>query len=72
MHSTQFHREIRESTITNVIFDACRANEAREPRSIGGFSVTFTPLPNGVEHEAAVCDTTGAVVGLAVVDRFDC
>jgi hypothetical protein len=72
MYDIERHTEISESTVMNVIFDACRANVKREPRQVSGFAVSFNLLANGNEHEAVMRDTTGTVVGMAIVDGVDC
>jgi inactivated superfamily I helicase len=58
---------ITEGRAMNAIFDACRANEKREPKN----GVTFNLLVNG-NHEAALRDADGVVVALAEVDALDC
>ena len=55
--------------IEEMIFSACRGNEARVERFVSGHLVTFTALPNET-HRAAIW-VRGSVVARAVVDRFD-
>lgn len=57
--------EITEGNAMEAIFNACRANEDRAPKS----NVTFTVTTNG--HEAALRDANGVVVALADVDQYD-
>jgi hypothetical protein len=58
--------EITEGKAMEAIFNACRANEARQPKG----NVTFLLMANG-NHEAALRDSDGVVVALAEVDKFD-
>ena len=58
---------ISEGKAMEAIFNACRANEAREPKG----NVTFKRFWSG-EHEAALRDADGVVVAIAIVDQFDC
>lgn len=63
--------KVRKGEAQNAIFDACRANETREPRHVGRFTVTFSLLASG-DYGVAVRDLSGMVVALAKVDKFDC
>ena len=62
---------ITESTAMNLIFDACRANERREPRNVGDYRVTFGLRADGT-HDVIMRNAKGVVVATAVVDEFDC
>jgi hypothetical protein len=57
---------ISESKAIDAIFDACRANEKREPKN----GVTFLPMWNG-DYEATLRDQDGVVVAIATVDSMD-
>lgn len=62
--------------IANMIFDACRANEAREQKDIDGHRILFTPI-GGERHIASVIKkgSWGAehiLIGSALVDEHDC
>ena len=64
--------EIAEQVAMNLIFDACRSNLRREPRTLrDGYTVTFNLKANG-EHEAVLRDASSEVVALADIDGFDC
>ena len=56
---------ITEGKAMQAIFNACRANESRQPKG----NVTFTATIHG--HEAALRDSEGVVIALADVDQFD-
>jgi hypothetical protein len=62
---------VKKADAQNAIFDACRANDSREPRNVGRFTVTFSLLSSG-DYGVAVRDLSGMVVALAKVDKFDC
>jgi inactivated superfamily I helicase len=66
MENIQHLPVITEARAIDAIFDACRANETREPKK----GVTFRLLVNGM-HEAALRDADGVVIAIAHVDRFD-
>lgn len=66
MQNLRHKNSLTEWQAANAIFNACRANENREPRA----GVTFNLLANG-EHEAALRDADGVVVALAWVDWLD-
>jgi hypothetical protein len=51
----------------NEVFDACRANEKREPRG----NVTFSNTLVGGDHEVYLRDEDGVVVLICKVDQFD-
>lgn len=71
MHNVQHSAKITEDKAMNLIFDAARANEDREPCGVReGYAVSFTAFGNGT-YEAALRDPTGEVVALAIVDSFD-
>lgn len=62
---------ITESQATELIFDGCRDNEAREERQLrDGYSIKFYVLVKGCE--AVLRDPEGIVVALANVDDADC
>jgi hypothetical protein len=72
MQSIQTIASFPNHTAMSMIFDACRANSARQPRTLEtGHSVTFTLLANG-GHQACLRNSSGVVVALANVDEFDC
>jgi hypothetical protein len=58
---------ITESKAIDLIFNACRANEVREPKG----NVSFLLMANG-DHEATLRNAQGMVVAFATVDKFDC
>jgi hypothetical protein len=72
---TYISSAITGGAASDVIFEACRGNEARQSRTFhdfgSDFGVTFAPLANG-GHQAAVRDASGTVVAMANVDEFDC
>lgn len=51
---------------TNAIFDACRANESRNPKGL----VTFWKLSN-TESFAYLFNKHGVKIATAIVDEFD-
>lgn len=61
---------ITESTAMNLIFDACRANEARAPRTVGAYTVYFGLRADGT-HNAYMRNAKGVLVATAQVDKFD-
>lgn len=72
MHSLK-HITITETHATHAIITACRANEKREPRKVGAWSVEFTKLTfsNG-EYRANVRATGSTeLAATAVVDQYD-
>ena len=73
MHNLEVLKDsITESQATELIFDGCRANEAREPKKVGnGCEVTFTSLANGL-HQAVLRDASWTPVAMATVDQYDC
>lgn len=72
MYNVQTNEKISEGEAENLIFDACRANEARADwKNAKGFAVSFRLRVDG-DHEAALRNPEGEVVALAVVDAFDC
>lgn len=75
MHDLTHAAHLTEADASNLIFDACRANEARanvttKTRAGQAVSVTFTALPSG-EHMARVIDENGFLIAAAWVDQFD-
>lgn len=58
---------ITEGKAADAIFDACRANEAREDK--GG--VKFNLMTDG-NYAAVLRDDAGVILAVAVVDKFDC
>ena len=58
-----------ESQIMNAVFDAARANEKRETKTVRGLTVEFIEMSDG--HLALVKDN-GLTIGSAGVDEFDC
>lgn len=74
MHSIQTATGVSESKMTEVIFNACRANEKREPRKVEGSEavVTFEARHTGiaVEHTANVHKGT-RLLARAIVDASD-
>ena len=66
MLNLEHTNDITEARAMDAIFDACRANETRQPKN----GVTFRLLVNG-NHEAALRDASGVVVALAEVDPLD-
>lgn len=73
MHNLTHTEAITESLATDLIFNACRANEDRSDWQNGdGYSVTFKLFINGREWEATLRDAAGTVVAIATVDKFDC
>lgn len=72
MQNVKTSVKITEGKATDLIFDACRANEARnEWKNAEGYAVTFKLCADGM-HEAALRNPSGEVVALANVDEFDC
>ena len=73
MHSLTIHPSISETTATEVIMNACRANPHRKPYGDvqGLFTVNFDPTPAIGGHEAVVRNVVGVVVALANVDDSD-
>ncbi len=59
-----------EHEIIEMIFNACRANEARENVKIGDCSVKFSQVSE-TEHKVRVYGWGGNEVASAVVDKFD-
>ncbi|MFL9934252.1 hypothetical protein P0D88_34895 [Paraburkholderia sp. RL18-103-BIB-C] len=55
------------------MFDACRANEKREPRTVGAYYVKFRTIRNTNDLGAYVYrgNANGSLVGRATVDEFD-
>ena len=70
MQNAQFMNGCNESQVTEIIFDACRANESRSARIVKGHRVSFTLLITG-EHEVCVRNPVGMVIALANVDSCD-
>lgn len=71
MQNVQVTAEISEGKATDLIFNACRANETRADwKNAEGYAVSFRLNADGT-HEAALRNPEGVVVGLAVVDSFD-
>ena len=71
MNSLQ-HITISETQAVHAIMTACRANEKREARKVGAWSVSFTKLPNG-QHRADVrAAGSTELAATALVDEFDC
>lgn len=72
MHNVKHHTErATEDQVIDLVFTACRANEARLDRTLnGGYRVTFHPA--GENHLALVYNNAGQCVGSAVVDSMDC
>lgn len=64
---------ISENSIMNIVFDACRANEKREPRTVGAYYVKFRRIANTNDLGAYVYrgNANGSLVGRATVDEFD-
>ena len=62
-----------ESKVTNAIFNAVRANEARETKNTVSCLVEFMPATlDGVRgHVALVSDNDGLLIGSAFVDEYD-
>ena len=72
MQNVQTSAKISEGKATDLIFNACRANEARADwKNAEGYAVSFKLRADGT-HEAALRDPSGEVVALANVDSFDC
>ncbi len=71
MRNLEHTTDITEGAATEAIFDACRANPESETRKVGDYTVSFGIFSNGREHEAAVRNSEGTVVALAIVDEFD-
>jgi hypothetical protein len=63
--------KLSREAVMELVFDAARANEKREVRTVRDHRVSFTAYANGFEHEAAVRDADGVVVALAIVDDAD-
>lgn len=62
-----------ECEITEIVFSACRTNETRQPRKIGQCDVSFSNrFTVGEEYLAIVRGWGGAIVGSAIIDKFDC
>ena len=59
--------EITEGKAMDAIFNACRANEKREPTG----NVTFLLMANG-DHQATLRNSDLTVIAVAIVDQFDC
>lgn len=73
MHSLHLHPSISETTATEVIMNACRANPLRKPYGDleTGLTVNFMPTPAIGGHEACVRNLACVVVALANVDDSD-
>lgn len=73
MHNLEVLKDsITESQATELIFDGCRDNEAREPKKVGdGYEVTFTELASFL-HQAILRDASWTPVAMATVDQHDC
>lgn len=61
---------IKESFVTDLIFNACRANEQRNDWTDGRYSVKFTLCKDGT-HEAILKNVDGINIATANVDQFD-
>lgn len=70
MQIVEIASSVTEGQITNVVFDACRANEDRNERNINGFNVRFNLKANG-EYQVTVRNAEVVVVAFANVDEFD-
>lgn len=74
MHSLTLLKDASETTVTEAILTACRANDKRRPRFMAnGYRVVFTHLPvvGATEYEAVVRNGAGVVVGIANIDGDD-
>lgn len=71
MHHLSHTAALTTSRAFDIIFDACRANDARKPWSDGAYRVEFMPAFNEYEHMATVLDCDDHVVAGAVVDQYD-
>lgn len=69
MNSIEHTSQSAGLQVEEVIFAACRNNEARTERFVSDHLVTFTALPNDT-HRAAIW-ARGSVIARAVVDRLD-
>ena len=78
MQNLKFAAALSEGQATNIIFDACRANETRATWSNGKFEVKFDKVTmreyesTNADHRATVFDANGFIVATAYVDRHDC
>lgn len=70
MNSLQ-HTTISETQAVHTIMTACRANQARDPRLVGAWSVTFTKLMNGMHRANVRANGSSEVAATAIVDEFD-
>lgn len=57
-----------ESAIINAVFGAVRANEKREPKTVGGVTVEFVEM---LEGHLALVKVGNTIIGTALVDEFD-
>lgn len=72
MHNLEASRAFGNAAAAEaMIFNAARANSARDAVQAGAYRVTFEPLLRG-DFKAVVTDAAGACVATAVVDEFDC
>lgn len=73
MYNVEIAEAFQANQIEDVIFDACRANEKRETKTVKGFNVSFAPLDwKETEHRVTVRDEEGVIIAFATVDNFDC
>lgn len=73
MYNVEIAEQHANSQIEDVIFDACRANEKRETKTVKSFNVSFAPLDwKETEHRVTVRDEEGVIIAFATVDKFDC
>jgi len=74
MHNVKFHTErATENQIIDLVFKACRANDARNQMHVDGFDICFdTQFTKTGEHLAIVYNVEGQRCGSAIVDKHDC
>ena len=73
MNSLQ-HITISETQAVHLIMTACRANEKREDRKVGDWSVEFIKLTFSQGQHRANVRAAGSteLAATALVDEFDC
>lgn len=65
--------KITEDQLIDIVFTACRANEARKTTQVGDYRVEFkNRFTIGDEWVVVVINKQGIPLGGAVVDSMDC